>query len=200
MSANGDTLDLPPFPTLTWTKYGGWEGHVRLPAWAGFLARGGAYGAASSPSPSDGVVLLNVGPPEGMAPSEPSTAQGRAFLHQLDHGEAVVAAVLRALPTYYEELRPRWEDFYSAEEMACLMPPVGAPEEFRRLIGLSGMHVHPWQREGLGYVGLEFGCTWDEEHGLGVMLHGSRVVDIGAADTSFAWEPREADGAGNGKG
>jgi hypothetical protein len=45
----------------------------------------------------------------------------------------------------------------------------------------------------MSYVGLEFGCSWDKEHGFGVMLHGSRVFDIGSADTSFAWQPKESE-------
>jgi hypothetical protein len=35
------------------------------------------------------------------------------------------------------------------------------------------------------YVGFEFGCTWDDEHGLGVLMHGERVVDVGGAETAF---------------
>jgi hypothetical protein len=43
-------------------------------------------------------------------------------------------------------------------------------------------------RSNAAYVGLEFGCTWDEEHGVGVMTHQGRAVKIGGADTAFlAW-------------
>jgi hypothetical protein len=31
----------------------------------------------------------------------------------------------------------------------------------------------------------EFGCTWDKEHGLGVMTHQTLVIEIGGADTAF---------------
>jgi hypothetical protein len=55
----------------------------------------------------------------------------------------------------------------------------------RPLIGLHALHVHPVEKDGLPYVGFELGCTWDHEHGLGVLMHGPRVVDIGGADTAF---------------
>ena len=37
----------------------------------------------------------------------------------------------------------------------------------------------------IAYIGFELGCVWDEEHGLGVMTHRDRVVDVGGADTAF---------------
>ena len=51
--AKKKTLDVPPFPPLTWDGYG-WEGEITLPSWAGFQTRGGAYGGRSSKKPSDG--------------------------------------------------------------------------------------------------------------------------------------------------
>ena len=36
----------------------------------------------------------------------------------------------------------------------------------------------------MAYLGLAFHCTWDEEHGAGVLLHGSRVVNVGETDTA----------------
>ena len=47
------------------------------------------------------------------------------------------------------------------------------------------VNVHPIQHQGLPYAGFEFGCTWDDEHGLGVLMHGTRVVKIGGADTAI---------------
>ena len=40
-------------------------------------------------------------------------------------------------------------------------------------------------KDNFAYIGFEFGCEWDEEHGLGVMMHKDSVVVIGQADTSF---------------
>jgi hypothetical protein len=45
--------------------------------------------------------------------------------------------------------------------------------------------MHGVAKAGHAYVGLELGCTWDEEHGAGVLLHKGRVVEVGQADTSF---------------
>ena len=39
--------------------------------------------------------------------------------------------------------------------------------------------------EGAAYVGYEFGCAWEEEHGLGLMMHQGRIVAMGGADTAI---------------
>jgi len=40
----------------------------------------------------------------------------------------------------------------------------------------------------LTYAGFEFGCTWDEEYGLGVLMHGTRTVEIGGADRNLVMD------------
>ena len=42
-----ETIDDPPFPRLTWGGYS-WAGEVRLPSWAGFQSRRGAYASVSA--------------------------------------------------------------------------------------------------------------------------------------------------------
>ncbi len=71
------------------------------------------------------------------------------------------------------------------EEFKTSMPEVSSPMEFDQLIGPSYVHVLEESLEGVAYIGFEFGCTWDREHGLGFMTHGQRVTDVGGADTSF---------------
>jgi hypothetical protein len=179
-------LDLTPFGTLKWTKFQHWEGRACLPAWAGFRRPSGAYGSLDTRSPSDGSVTIYVTPPSSKGDRNPSDAQRKAFQFQIDHDTEVVNAVLNALLKYYRDLREDWGT--DAKDL----PDVAEAQEFRRMIGLHQIHVHPYLKEGMAYVGLEFGCHWDPEHGFGVMLHGSRVVDIGSADSSFAWQPDES--------
>ena len=74
---------------------------------------------------------------------------------------------------------------YSDEERTTLIHPVADAGDFRRLTGLHAVHVHQVTKDGVPYVGFEFGCTWDDEHGLGILMHGQRAVEIGGADTAF---------------
>lgn len=191
MTRPGDTLDQPPFPPLEWIDCDWWEGTAVFPAWAGFQSRGNATESLDDEAPSDGSARVTVTPWDSLESPRPSEAQARAFRFQVERGDEVLAAVLAALRPHYDQMRPSWREAYDEEELDEVMP--ADPGGFRHLIGLSQVHVHPYLRDGMAYVGLEFGCAWDEEHGLGVMMHGARVVDIGGADVSFAWQPDEAE-------
>ena len=98
------------------------------------------------------------------------------------HEAEIHAAFLAALLGHYRDVRPKYLRFLGDP---LLVPEVSTADEFRKVIGLSGINIHQIEKGGLPYVGLELGCTWDVEHGLGALLHGTRVVEIGGADTAI---------------
>ena len=156
---------------MSWGDCDWWEGEIDLDCGGG--------------------AALSVTPYHPEASRQPETFQAEAMTFHLSRGREVTLAVLTALLPYYQGLRPRYLDFLG-DEADALMPEVQTADELRPLIDLRHVHIHPWSRDGIGYVGLQFGSTWDVEHGLGLMMHLDRVVDIGGADVSFAWQPDEA--------
>jgi hypothetical protein len=176
------TLNVPPFPPLQWDDYF-WTGEVVLRTWAGFQSRRGAYGSVSSANESDGSATLTVTPQDDESRTPPTPEQAQAFQHLLDHEEAVSASVKEAIFAAYPGLRESYG--YDDEEAEKIMPEIDSPEQLRPLIGLSNVHVLTVAKEGIAYIGFEFGCTWDCEHGLGMMTYRDRVVEVGGADTSF---------------
>jgi hypothetical protein len=167
-----DRLNIPPFPQMEWSDCDWWDGVIDIDF---------GQGAALTVTPYDPSVSRL-----------PSDAQAKAMKYQMENGDKVITAVLNSLRPYYADLRPKYLKFLGSEADA-LMPKIQSLNQLRGLIDLRHVHVHPWKKDEISYVGLQFGCTWDQEHGLGVMLHQSRVVDIGGADVSFAWSPAEAD-------
>jgi len=137
-------------------------------------------------------VQLNVTPYDPDVTRIPSATQGNALTYQIQNANHVFASILERLFPYYQEMRPRYLE-YLGDAAERLMPAINQPQGLSPLIDLRQVHIHPWEKSGVGYVGLQFGCTWDVEHGLGVMMHDHRVVDLGGADVSFAWAPEEAD-------
>jgi hypothetical protein len=137
----------------------------------------------------DGSVTV-VCEPEGPKGS-PLKEQDRACVQWLlDHEAEVASAVLAGLLAEY----PRLQRVYGYEraEREEYMPDVSSTENFRRLIGVHNVHFLPLVKDGLPYFGYEFGCTWDGEHGLGVLMHGVRVVEVGGAQTAFTlWMARQ---------
>jgi len=170
-----------------------WTTKAQLPSWIGYQTRNGSYGSISSDDPSDGVVTITFAP-EGRNES-PLTEQERALVQWLlDHESEVAPAVLAGLLADY----PRLQELYGYDEAEReeVMPDVSSAEDFRRLIGLHNVHVHQVLKDGLPYLGYEFGCTWDSEHGLGVLMHGTRVVKVGGANTSYLRRIAERDARG----
>ena len=171
-----------------------WTTKAQLPSWAGYQTRNGPYGSISSDDPSDGVVTITFAP-EGRDES-PLTEQERASVQWLlDHEAEMASAVVEGLLAEYPRLQ---RDYcYDGSEQEEYMPDVSSAEDFRQLIGLHNVHVHQLLKDGLPYLGYEFGCTWDDEHGLGVLMHGRRVVKVGGADTAFLlWIARRDAGVG----
>ncbi len=178
-------ISVPPFPPLTRDDYF-WSGEVVLPSWAGFQRRRGAYASVSGHTPSDGSVSLTIAPRDADTQTLPTSEQGVAFRHLTDNEASVAAAVGQALLDYYPGEREAYLDAYDEGEVE--LPEVTELAGMRSLIGLSSVHVLAVAHDGAAYIGFEFGCEWDREHGAGVMTHRGRVVATGQADVSFlAW-------------
>ena len=157
-----------------------WTAKARLPAWAGYQSRYGAYGSVSSEHPSDGSVTVTFAP-EGRDTSPLTDAELDQVRWLLDHEGQIASAILKGLLAEY----PKLQEDYDDEDRAQYMPDVASADDFRALIGRYNVNVHPLVKDGVPYLGYEFGCTWEEEHGLGVLMHGTRVVEIGGADTAI---------------
>ena len=187
------SLDIPPFPLLKWDDYY-WVGSIFLPAWAGFQARLGSYGAESSTIGSDGSAYLNVITPEDKQVS-PSSQQAAAYQHLIEQQEAIRDAILQIIFTNYHQ----WQEEYSYkdEDIEEFMPNIERIDQLKPLMGLSTARIFSISKNDLAYVGFEFGCTWDDEHGLGVMTHGNRVVEVGGADTAILEWIAEKDAKSN---
>lgn len=160
-------LDMEPFPWLKWD----------VDCWTG--------GEVDLVSGHAGLTVI---PPEGSRSLLPTEAQREAMSYHLEHGAAIKSAVLSALLPYYESLRPRYASFLG-HEAHKRMPALQTPVELLPLVDLRQVYLHPWTKDGSGYVGFLYGCTWDQEHGLGVMLLRDQVIEIGGADLPFCFEP-----------
>jgi len=163
---------------------------VVLPAWAGFQNRRGSYDSVSDDSPSTGMVRLCLLPPGDRKHRLPPTAeQVAAYRFLTEHGKLVHDSVFQALFDEYPSMRAAWLDDYDIQdedsEEAQEVPAIQRPEQLRELMGLACVHVLAQARQGIAFIGFEFGCVWEREHGLGVMTHTDRVLAIGDAETSF---------------
>jgi hypothetical protein len=165
-----ENASLPP---LIWDGYF-WTAEIVLPAWSGFQDRSGPYESRSSNTASTGRCHLSVSSPDGTEATQPTEEQHRAYAYLLEYQEEIRDAVLLSI---FEE-----EGFDEEEEGISTIRSV---EEMRTHMGLSTVHILDVVREGITYLGLSFGCDWEEEHGAGVMLHHGRIIAVGHSDSSF---------------
>lgn len=121
--------------------------------------------------------------PEGRGDEPLSSSEIALVAFVLEHMHAISDALLSSLLSEYPRLQEQYG--YAEDEAEQYMPDVHSVDDFRGLIGLHSINVHQVAREGIPYAGFEFGCTWDEEHGLGVLMNGTRTVEIGGADTAI---------------
>lgn len=95
----------------------------------------------------------------------------------------VLESILTELLKIYPEQQKIYG--YSEEDKADFMPDIKEINEFANLISPITVYLTSVFRDNIPYIGFLFNCSWDSEHGLGVMTHKNRVVQIGGADTAF---------------
>ena len=111
------------------------------------------------------------------------------LLNQNQMRDAVLDKVFELYPLWREEYGFDQDDEECVQEFLQFMPEIEDKEQLRKLMGLSYVHILDVAKEGVAYIGFQFGCTWENEHGLGIMTHKNRVVDVGqAADSSSPWK------------
>ena len=169
-----------------------WVAQAKLSVWAGYQARLGNYGAKSAEQMSDGSLSI-IFAPEGRD-TEPLTKEELKLVDWfLAHHEKQADAVISGILARYPYIRNSYLTSYDDGEIDELFPEVSAVDDLRSLIGLHSVHIHQFSNGSVPYVGYEFGCEWDEDGGLGVLIHGDRIVKIGTSDTAFTLWIAEAD-------
>jgi hypothetical protein len=111
----------------------------------------------------------------------PTNAQAAAYKHLRSNAKRIAATIQKRILVNYGELQGQYVDFVEPDEM----PDITDPDDLRQLIAFSGVYLHRVAKKGISYAGVQLDCTWDNEHGLGVMMHRSRVVKLGGADTAL---------------
>ena len=79
--------------------------------------------------------------------------------------------------------RRRKQDRQWFEDEEC--PELNKPDELRDLMEFQSLRVRRDQFRGTALLGFSFACKWDDEHGLGVLVHQGTVLDVGQADVAF---------------
>ena len=146
-----------------------WGATICLPSWAGYQSRFGRYTSVDNPESSDGKAKFCFAP-EGRGVAS-LNADELKLVDWFERNEPAVSAAVKAAIV-------QW----CADEGICHFED---ETSLKLNCGLYSVNMHVADGGVVPYIGYELGCTWEEEHGLGVMMHGTRLVAIGHADTAL---------------
>ncbi|WP_353311734.1 hypothetical protein [Shimia sp. NS0008-38b] len=93
--------------------------------------------------------------------------------------------LLNAVFAAYPDFRKQYFEDYNLDENEEDLPTLATVDELSKVVVLEEVFVHQISKDGVPYVGYQFDCRWEEEHGLGVLMHNSRVVEIDGADCAY---------------
>jgi len=91
----------------------------------------------------------------------------------------ILSEVLKCYSIWQEEYG------YDDDEKEEIMPDVTSIKDFVSLVKPNRIHVLSIYKDDFPYTGYDFNCSWDEEHGLGIMMFKDEIIKIGGSDTSF---------------
>lgn len=113
---------------------------------------------------------------------EISKEQEKTISYLKENQQLILKNILAELLKDYPRLQKIYS--YSKEEKKDFMPDLNQIDGFSDLLSPTSIYVLE-NEESEPNIGFLFGCSWDREHGLGVMTYKGNVEDIGGADTAF---------------
>ena len=173
----------PLYPEFKWEECF-WVTSAKLSSWKGFQIRKGPYGAVSSEGMSEDlvhIVLIDDDRGEG-----PVTEQElNAVKWVIDNQKSIHDSFLNKLFADYNDIREEVLGWADEDEADRIIPPYVSIEELKKLCGVVNINVYPDDKFSKPFIGVELGCTWEEEHGAGVSLLGDRVLERGNVETAI---------------
>lgn len=167
---------------------GDWEFEYEFEAFKGLQSRRCFYTSKDSKKESNGKVNVTISD-ELNDDTDPTEEQINSINFIIDNPNKIKQSLFNALGIEYPKLKEMYGYDENDKDSREWFPEVNSIDEFKKVFGVGNMFVLLPHKEGYSYVGLECGCTWDEEHGLGFLLHKDRIIKVGGADEAFSeWE------------
>lgn len=137
-------------------------------AWSGYQCR------HSRPQLTGACVKLRLIPSKQTDNAMPEPSHLLAVRWLQRHEQALHDHIIAAIFALAASIKTHWREL----EITHLLPPLNCAEDLKQLIDLSYIDIFTHTKDGLPYLGFEFECAWDPEHGFHVLTHGLRVVTL----------------------
>lgn len=121
----------------------------------------------------------------------PSIEQQQIWEHYIEHSEYIQQHVLQIVFEHYQKIEERYrqawqidpQDPATIQERDQSIPYITQPEQLKAYITLQGFLIKETSAEATYY--LNFHCTWDTEHGLGVKVVNHQPVHVSTFYTAY---------------
>ena len=152
--AKGTKLKDPVFGALKWDLM--WEGKAMVPP----------FGKVDLTILTDDMVETIATPPD--------EAQREAFKAFVAAADKLYPAIEKANFRYFRRMQPTYDEAFGPERV----PDVKNAADLWKELGRPTLHI-PLQEGKAWRVELNWGCSWDEEHGHAVFIEGGKIVRVG---------------------
>lgn len=152
---------------------------VTVDGFKGLQIRNGAYGAVSSESLSDGTVHFCCD----------KSLKDEDFINAskwvAENGTELLKVALESFVEQYWEMRDLVIESLINEDPDEVVPEISSSADLKALCGIVAVHVKHSGDNSSPRFGIEFGCSWEEEHGAGVSFNGLEILESGQASDAF---------------
>ena len=157
------------------------EAVVRLEAWDGYLVKRWENGRAIA----DGTIVLRFACGRDSSPEDWDT-QVAAYHRLLEEQWDIRDSILKYFLANYDTLK---ETYYLDPDDDPDVPRITDSNrqnfDLRPFIGPRRVSITDHEKDGIPYLEWSLNCTWDEEHGLAAVTHGTRVIDLDRGETDI---------------
>ena len=145
-----------------------WRGKIQLESWSDFFN-------------DDKSIDLNVGGDLKIEKLEEKHKLTYEYI--VSNQKNLLYQILKKLMEKY----PEWQEEYGYDEneLKEFMPNISDINGFKSILIPKRIYILNVENEGVAYMGFHFMCSWDEEHGFGIMMHKERIINMGYSECAF---------------
>lgn len=96
-------------------------------------------------------------------------------------------AVYRFYQNSYQDYKQGWSlgsRVFGVGDISEFLPQVVSGSELDELVQFEVIRIHP-PRDGQSKIGIECSCSWDPEHGLGILIASDEIEQVGLAEVCY---------------
>ena len=130
--------------------------------------------------------------PEGRDDESLKNEEKESIQWFIENEKEVFNSIIDRLFLEYPKIREIQKDIIDPESFDKDLPIINSKSELTELLVLSDINIHQISKDSKPFIGIILECPWDEEHGIGLLMHGNNILEIGGADTAILlWKAKK---------